>query len=85
MRALGITLPRDRTKKHSVHGVDRRAEQSTLQEAEENFVVQRRCCVRRHVPDDTAAAVEHRPRDEAHEADAAAAVDQVDAPPHLHQ
>mgnify|MGYP006973725401 CR=1 FL=1 len=34
--------------------------------------------------DDNAAAVEHCPRDEAYdEADAAAAVDQVDVPPHL--
>ena len=75
MRALGITLPRDRTKKQAVHVLDGQTRALCKK--------QRKRCIRRDVPDDTAAAVEHRPRDEAHETDAAAAVDQVDAPTHL--
>jgi hypothetical protein len=37
------------------------------------------------VPKDTAAAMKNRPRNHAHEPDAAAAVNQIDSPPHLHE
>lgn len=36
------------------------------------------------VPEDMAAAVTNRPSNHAHQTDAAAAIDEVDAPPHLH-
>jgi hypothetical protein len=37
------------------------------------------------LPKDTAAAMKNRPRNHAHEPDAAAAVNQIDPPPHLHE
>jgi hypothetical protein len=37
------------------------------------------------LPKDMAAAMKNRPRNHAHEPDAAAAVNQIDPPPHLHE